>query len=207
MSKKINKFFIIGLYTIFCVIVNFFFNHLVIFVLKVPLFLDTIGTVAVTFAFGWIPGAICAILTTFIDSLIGSYFLQLPCLYVLCSLLAVGITQIFKTHIYDSSSVGIKISYLFILSIIMCILISLLGGIIDSLCITFSSYKGDFPVASDYFKPNFFQIGFSQLGTNILSRLPVNIIDRPITVFTAYGAVELCKKIIHSKKDNYGQSN
>ena len=199
MSKKINQIFIIGCCILLGVFINFLFNHLVSFVIEVPLFLDTVGTIAITFAFGWIPGSICAILTTLVDSIICDYFLQLPCLYVLCSLMAVGITQVFKTHIYNTSSFGIRIAYLFILSILMCILISVMGGIIDSLCITFSSYEFDHPVASDYFKPNFFQIGFSQLGTNIVSRLPVNIIDRPLTVFGAYGAVELCKKIRQNK--------
>ncbi len=197
MDKKLNPKIVIPFLILFCVFLNISFNHLVSYALKIPLFLDTIGTVYITFAVGWIPGIICAVLTTLADSLIGGYFLQLPCLYVLCSLSAVGVTLFFKNYVFNTNSPGIRIAYLFIMSIIMCLVISIMGGLIDSFCITFSSYTSTTPVASDYFKPNFYQIGFSQLGTNIVSRFPVNIIDRPITVFTAYGTVLLTRNLIN----------
>lgn len=196
MQKKLNQRIVVLCLILLSIFLNIAFNFLVSSVLMIPLFLDTIGTVFITFAVGWIPGTICAVLTTLLDSLIGGYFLQLPTLYVFCSIMAVGITQFFKFYIFNTNSVGIRIAYLFIMSIIMCLLISIMGGIIDSFCITFSSYNSNAPVASDYFKPSFFQLGFSQLGTNIISRFPVNIIDRPITVFLAYGAVLAGRKLM-----------
>ena len=73
-----------------------------------------------------------------------------------------------------------------LISMAMCIVISILGGIIDSICMTYSDYKSNTPVASDFFKPNFIKLGLSKLGTNIISRFPINIIDRLVTAVVAY---------------------
>lgn len=181
--------------TVFCIVINFGFNHLAAFILHVPLFLDTIGTVTLTFLFGIVPGLICALATTVIDSLIGGYFMQLPTLYVICSFSAVFICNAFKNRIFDSDLLIVRLCYLFILSMAMCIVISILGGIIDSICMTFSDYKSNYPVASDFFKPNFIKLGLNKLGTNIISRFPINIIDRLVTSVVAYYLAVL-KKVV-----------
>ena len=172
--------------TLLCIVINFGFNHLSTFILHIPLFLDTIGTVTLTFLYGIVPGLICALATTITDSLIGGYFMQLPTLYVICSFSAVFICHAFKARIFDSDLLIVRLSYLFILSMAMCIVISILGGIIDSICMTYSDYKSNTPVASDFFKPNFIKLGLSKLGTNIISRFPINIIDRLVTAVVAY---------------------
>ncbi|MBO4728502.1 MAG: hypothetical protein J5631_08800 [Spirochaetaceae bacterium] len=195
MNETHRRYIIISISTILCIVINFGFNHLAVFILHVPLFLDTIGTVTVTFLFGWIPGLICALATTTIESIICDYFLQLPMLYVICSFSAVLICQIFKNFIFNTDIIIVRISYLFILSIAMCIIISVLGGIIDTICVTYSNYKSYYPVASDFFKPNFIKLGLSQLGTNIISRFPINIVDRLITSFIAYILAVCYKKI------------
>ena len=189
--SKGARFFVICNATILCVILNFFFNFLAISVFHVPLFLDTIGTVTVTLAFGWIPGLVCAFLTTTLDGIIGGYYFGLPFLYVICAFAAVFITFFFKKYIFNSSSRHIRFCYLFILSVAMCIVISVLGGLIDTFVSQHSSFKAADPVASDFFKPSFIKIGLSSLGTNIAARFPVNIIDRLITSFGAYEFVAL----------------
>ena len=188
------KWYIVLIATIICIAINFLFIIL-LYLLHIPLWLDTVGTVAVTFLFGWIPGLVCAFSTTLLDSIIGNYFLQLPMLYVLCSFSAVLISYLFRKLIFNTDLTIARISYLLILAILMCTIISILGGLIDSFCIAFSSYKSDSPVAADYFKPNFIKLGLPMLGTNILARFPVNIADRLLTSFIAYGLAVCYKKI------------
>ena len=202
MTEKTCRWIIIIIATIFAISINFGFNHLAIFVLHVPLFLDTIGTVALTFLFGWIPGLVCAFATTLLDSIIGCYFLQLPTLYVICSFFAVFISYKFKRFIFNSEINFVRICYLFILAMIMCVVISILGGIIDSLCVTYSKYKSTYPVASDFFKPNFIKLGLSQLGTNIVSRFPINIIDRLLTCYISYGLSLLGCLVLKQEKNS-----
>lgn len=202
MNEKIRRWLIIIISTILSIVINFGFNHLAIFILHVPLFLDTVGTVTLTFFCGWIPGLVCAFATTLLDSIIGGYFLQLPTLYVICSFFAVFISYKFKRNIFNTNMIIVRICYLFILAMIMCVVISILGGIIDSICITYSNYKSTYPVASDFFKPNFIKLGLSQLGTNIVSRFPINIVDRLFTCFISYGLSLLFSLLV--KQDNKG---
>lgn len=202
MNKKIRLWLIIIISTILGIVINFGFNHLAIFILHVPLFLDTVGTVTLTFFCGWIPGLVCAFATTLLDSITGGYFLQLPTLYVICSFFAVFISYKFKRNIFNTDMIIVRICYLFILAMIMCVVISILGGIIDSICITYSNYKSTYPVASDFFKPNFIKLGLSQLGTNIVSRFPINIVDRLLTCFISYGLSLLFSLLV--KQDNKG---
>ena len=202
MNEKIRRWLIIIISTILSIVINFGFNHLAIFILHVPLFLDTVGTVTLTFFCGWIPGLVCAFATILLDSIIGGYFLQLPTLYVICSFFAVFISYKFKRNIFNTNMIIVRICYLFILAMIMCVVISILGGIIDSICITYSNYKSTYPVASDFFKPNFIKLGLSQLGTNIVSRFPINIVDRLFTCFISYGLSLLFSLLV--KQDNKG---
>jgi hypothetical protein len=202
MNEKIRRWLIIIISTILSIVINFGFNHLAIFILHVPLFLDTVGTVTLTFFCGWIPGLVCAFATTLLDSIIGGYFLQLPTLYVICSFFAVFISYKFKRNIFNTNMIIVRICYLFILAMIMCVVISILGGIIDSICITYSNYKSTHPVASDFFKPNFIKLGFSQLGINIVSRFPINIVDRLFTCFISYELSLLFSLLV--KQDNKG---
>lgn len=202
MNEKIRLWLIIIISTILGIVINFGFNHLAIFILHVPLFLDTVGTVTLTFFCGWIPGLVCAFATTLLDSITGGYFLQLPTLYVICSFFAVFISYKFKRNIFNTDMIIVRICYLFILAMIMCVVISILGGIIDSICITYSNYKSTYPVASDFFKPNFIKLGLSQLGTNIVSRFPINIVDRLLTCFISYGLSLLFSLLV--KQDNKG---
>ena len=202
MNEKIRRWLIIIISTILSIVINFGFNHLAIFILHVPLFLDTVGTVTLTFFCGWIPRLVCAFATILLDSIIGGYFLQLPTLYVICSFFAVFISYKFKRNIFNTNMIIVRICYLFILAMIMCVVISILGGIIDSICITYSNYKSTYPVASDFFKLNFIKLGLSQLGTNIVSRFPINIVDRLFTCFISYGLSLLFSLLV--KQDNKG---
>lgn len=201
MTEKTYRWTFIIIATIAGIFINFGFNHLAIYILHVPLFLDTIGTVTLTFLCGWIPGLVCALATTLIDSILSGFFLQLPTLYVICAFFAVFISYKFKRYIFNTDMVIVRICYLFILAMIMCVAISVLGGIIDTICTTYSDFKSTYPVASDFFKANFIKLGLSQLSTNIISRFPINIIDRLLTSFISYALTIFVCSFEKNKKE------
>lgn len=201
MTEKTYRWTFIIIATIAGIFINFGFNHLAIYILHVPLFLDTIGTVTLTFLCGWIPGLVCALATTLIDSILSGFFLQLPTLYVICAFFAVFISYKFKRYISNTDMVIVRICYLFILAMIMCVAISVLGGIIDTICTTYSDFQSTYPVASDFFKANFIKLGLSQLSTNIISRFPINIIDRLLTSFISYALTIFVCSFEKNKKE------
>jgi hypothetical protein len=67
-----------------------------------------------------------------------------------------------------------------------CILISVIGGIIDFVLYTlFSAPRGIYP--EDIFKLGLYRNNMPVLAAAILSRIPINIVDRFIAVFGGYG--------------------
>jgi hypothetical protein len=92
-------------------------------------------------------------------------------------------------------------SALLLLYLLTCMTISLIGGTVDwTIAVTLGPVDN---VASAY---TFFKMGLLRnrlplLAAAILSRIPVNIIDRFITIFGGYGLGLLLRKI---KKINHG---
>lgn len=95
----------------------------------------------------------------------------------------------------DEDSVSITLVKLLGLSVIMCLVMSISGGIISRIC---AYANGD---GSEYtFQTQFLQVLFegrlkSPLLDSILLRIPVNIADRLITVFAAFGVYKILEKI------------
>ena len=177
-------------WTIFCVlaaIMNLLFSILIMVYLRFPLFLDTVFTAAIAFAFGIIPGIFVAVLTWLF-----------PCIYhggfnpfVLCSIAEVLLVCALKPPAVDIPDFAPKekviasyialASRLMLLYIICAITISVLGGLGDFL----SKYPVYFSV-EDNFKPALIMNNLPGLAVNILSRIPVNIVDRFIVIFGGY---------------------
>jgi hypothetical protein len=174
---------------------NFLLNTL-IENLRLPLFLDTLFTCAVTFAAGPIPGIASALLTTFIIGfryeVIGTY------LFVLCSIAEVLLIWSFhRFYAPARRSVGgsspgssgfiNKAAGLILLYFTACAVISILGGIIDFvLYMVMSRPKFAFS-PEDTFKLGLLRGNMPMLAANILSRIPINVVDRFITIIGGYG--------------------
>ncbi|AEF85744.1 hypothetical protein TREPR_1862 [Treponema primitia ZAS-2] len=81
-----------------------------------------------------------------------------------------------------------------ILSLFMCILMSVLGGLIA----VFIDQALQSPISDahpeTYFKVGLLRQGLSLPAMEILARLPVNIVDRFVSVFGAYGISALLKR-------------
>jgi hypothetical protein len=172
---------------------------------RLPLFLDTLFNAAITFSAGLLPGIATALLTYTINA----FFYDTPetLFFVFCGIAEVILVWIFHRRfekLWTPSRASpapvpysfiAAVSSLLILALIACAVISILGGIIDTaLFIIFSQTRVDFSPEGT-FRLGLLRNGIPLLWANILSRFPVNLVDRFIVVFGGYGISLLIGKI------------
>jgi len=186
------------------------------------LYLDTIFTAAAAFSGGLVPGLISAVLTTVIYGIASSIETGTPYfgayyLYILCSILLVLLVRLFARFFPsecdsvrviggndETYNVEIRQGSLFImlavLSLVMCISISVLGGLISAGITVVTGVVDKSGPPETYFRLGFIRQGFSLTASEILARIPVNIADKSIAVFGGYGIAFLVKKIVNRVK-------
>ncbi len=76
-----------------------------------------------------------------------------------------------------------------------CIVVSVTGGIIDFFFTLFSAPKAFYP--EDSFKLGLLRNNVPLLASTILSRIPINIVDRFFIIFGGYGVSLLYRKILN----------
>jgi hypothetical protein len=166
--------------------------------LGLPLFMDTLFTAAFTFLGGLPCGILTAVLT---HAIVNPLLVQdLPnYLYTLCSIASALVTACFMRIFPAECAVvpgrkpcsgGIygRITVLFILSLVMCVVISVSGGLISTVIETFfTSRNSSFEADIFIFGRMLTRKGLPLLLTEILCRIPVNILDRLLSVFGGYG--------------------
>jgi len=180
----------IAFFCVLAIIMNLLLSSFVMNFLRFPLFLDTVFTAAIAFAFGVIPGIFTAVLTWFLPCVFYSGFN----FFVLCSIAEVLLICAVKPFAPDipafASKEKIIVSYtalvskLFLLYILCAIAISVLGGVIEY--ITHLSVEKHYFSIDDLFKPGLNMYNLPILAINIISRVPVNIVDRFIVIFGGY---------------------
>lgn len=172
-------------------------------VLNLPFFMDTLGSITVAFIFGGLPGIICATISQIIMFFIEQSNSTVILLYVLTVYAAIGIICIFRKSLNKSDSVFFTAFMLFLISILMILVISITGGIINAICIYVQEITNA-PVqenaATTYFQFDLFKMGLSAIPTYILSRIPGNLIERPVVTLLAFGISVLYQKIASSKR-------
>ena len=178
-----------------CVIaaaLNHALSYFAVFDLKIPLFIDTIFTAAVTFAAGLIPGLVTAFLT-WVIGFIGTNELS-P--FIICSIAEVFLILWLK----PSAEIKLKrsnnvrmfaeninvLARIMLLYIAASITVSVLGGLVDYIYFTVLPHSKDHISAEDVYKAGLQQSYFPVLVMNILSRIPVNLVDRFIVIFGGY---------------------
>ncbi|MDR1929871.1 MAG: hypothetical protein LBQ44_04490 [Treponema sp.] len=192
---------------------NSSFSFLAVTVLGLPLFLDTLFTCALAFTAGPLPGIAITVISYFITGTVryfrfgdrGTY------LYALCAVAEVLLIYGFRGYFcrghprrenaggLEGSLIG-TVSALLLLYLVTCMTMSLIGGMVDwTIAVTLGPVDN---AASSY---TFFKMGLLRnrlplLAAAILSRIPVNIIDRFITIFGGYGLGLLLRKV---KKINH----
>jgi hypothetical protein len=174
--------------------------HLFFRFLGLPMFMDTLFTLGVTFFAGPLWGCITAILTPLVSVL--AYDVQRG-LYALCSISGVFLVWFFRSRYHlledgsgddDDDGTFNLVSILLILSLYMCILISVSGGLIAWIIGVFWPVTNNDNSPESYYKLGMLLNHYPVPLAEIISRFPVNIPDRLLSVFGAYGFALLLKK-------------
>jgi hypothetical protein len=193
--------------------------------LGVPLFMDTLFTVAMTFYGGLLCGALTGLLTNPIVNLIVFYGWP-ELLYSFCNAAVALVTVLFirffptelrfgtggtivKTGEFGTGPVNSRFRtvmntfvVLLLLSFVMCIAISVLGGIITALIKTFSPRFQGSPSPERLFKLALLRKNLPLAIVEVASRIPLNIIDRLLSVFGGYGVAALLWQIKPAKNNS-----
>jgi hypothetical protein len=176
--------------------------------LHLSLFLDTLFNVAITFSAGFLPGVATAILTFVICAI-----RQEPPethFFVICSIAEIFLIWMLRrrflkawTPARASAAAPGLVPYSFIsaaaslliLALVDCLVISILGGAVDTaIFLLFSPPRNQFS-PEGVFRLGLLRNGIPILWANILSRFPINLVDRFIVIFGGYGVSLLIGKI------------
>lgn len=163
-------------------------------IFKLPLFLDTMFTCALSFAGGIVPGLMVVVLTAVDVILRGKEFWP----FQLCSLAEVLLICLLRPGKNRRSS-SLKgagpektasfistLAVLLVLYAAACITISVLGGIIDFVLYDILAENKAYHSPEDTFKIGLLRGASPIVVTNILARIPINIVDRFIVIFGGF---------------------
>ena len=226
MRKIISSF-------IFCItgaFLNMIVFRIFISMMGLPLYLDTIFTIAVTFLCGPLWGVLTGALTNIISVTVFGWEWYL---FALCNIVTALITWLFirlfscelnlrinaaadsntpaalaghsvftakllhQTSSRRLSAIMDRLIVLTLLSFALCLVMSILGGCI-SVFIGFFKADAVNPAAV----PTMFNRNVPILLNEMFSRIPINIIDRLISAFTAFGVALVVFQI--AKKNERG---
>jgi len=191
-------------------LVSYFIND----VCGLPLYLDTLFTAAVFFSAGLLPALITALLliiNTFkyiylmnleIETIWGSY------LFILCAVFEVLLVFSFRKKLKPPDAAFrknptlyafINLAPLLMLIVALdCVVVSVTGGIIDYILTLFSAPKTFYP--EDSFMLGLLRNNAPLLAASILSRVPINIVDRFFVIFGGYGVSLLYRKFLRNEQ-------
>ena len=181
----------------------------------IPLYLDTVFTISVTMVSGLFWGCLCGALTNLITttfSFWGAY------LFALCSIATAVITwlftRLFSRELYlgtetPGNTVTLKVKVrsrrlttvmdrmiaLILLSFALCLAMSILGGFIAGFIqIVNPSLTDKWGIS--VWTISMFSENLPIILREILSRIPINIVDRLVSVFAGFGAAVLIRKVM-----------
>jgi len=184
------------------------------FLAGIPLYMDTILTITVTLTSGLLCGAVCGALTNIFYHTLWGYGWE-GYLFVICNIATALITwlciRIFPRELnlyanpvmlaYSKSKSGLfgnimdKVVVLIIFSFTLCLVMSFLGGFIAAVIIALdASYKMSGSGIAALFSTTMFTGDTPVIIAEIASRIPVNIVDRLISVFAGYGIALALRK-------------
>jgi len=186
-----------------------FFN-----ILGIPFYMDTVATIAVTFIGGLLCGVLCGAFTNIIANSIIFWSWE-GYLFALCNIATAVITWLFcrffpkqmnligtKTDLYIKqrsnkiSDLMDRIVILILLSFTLCLVMSILGGIISTIIITINPpliKRSDLP---GILSATMFGQQVPLILKEILSRIPINSIDRLISAFGGYGIALIIRGLL-----------
>lgn len=199
-SKKIFLKIIIGI--VAEIILNILPMYLIQYKLELPLFMDTLGSITIAFIFGGVPAIICATISQIIMFFVEHYASAIILIYVTTVYAAIGVVCLFRKSLQETDSVLNTIFIIFFISILMALCVSISGGIVNAICIyvqDITGYAIQDNAATSYFQVDLLKMGLSSIPTYILSRIPSNLIERPIITVISFGISVMYQKLQKSE--------
>jgi len=183
-----------------------------------PLYIDTVLTITVTLIGGLFWGCLTGALTNIAGHTVNFWGWE-GYLFILCSIVTAAITWKFshafpgelnftqvknkndtKFTTYSKSLRLDKFMNIFfvltLLSFTLCIAMSIMGGLISYLIEVIRIQTTDNNITNPSSQPSDFYAGLPLILREIISRIPINIIDRIISVFAGFGIAWVIGKIM-----------
>jgi len=175
---------------------NLLFRFLLVDVAHIALWFDTIGTVAVTFYAGLVPGIVVAASYNIICVIILAVVSKSPIypwdmIYALCGIAITVMTWLFARK-KENFRMGRMIAtlYLVLIALVSAFASSIVGGIIESVNrIQFGNLA--YSSVLEQFVRAFLGENIGILTSCILVRIPVTVLDRLICTFAGFGIYKL----------------
>jgi energy-coupling factor transport system substrate-specific component len=146
-----------------------------------PLFLDTIGTLVATAAFGLVPGILTAVVTHLSYELMVGLVAPERLIWTLVNISsAIVLTILLRKGRFENP----------IDAVIALILITLVNALLGALLAAFL-FSGNTDHHVDYLVSTFIAAGQNLLSAAFWARLPINVIDKGIAVLIAFAAKRL----------------
>ncbi|MBP3771463.1 MAG: hypothetical protein J6I53_02080 [Treponema sp.] len=185
---------------LFAEALNFFTAFLLYDTLHIPLFFDTIFTVAVTFYCGLVPGlcvgAFYNVISTLTLPLRGYTFDPYAFLFGICGMLVAFATWIFARRKEEFRvSAGVTVLYLGLIAMFSSALAVLSSGIIDYVRFTLAELPDRLAPVKN-FTDSFVSLNFSLLASCFLAQIPISITDRLVSTFAGYGVYRIAVKFL-----------
>ena len=197
-----------NLKTVFCcfmaVILNFLTAVFFYQILRIPLFFDTIWTVAVVFLFGLVPGLCVSIGYNVLNGIV--WLLKIGTdgrfvfLYSICGILIVVSTWLIARRKEEFQiSAQVTVLYLFMIALISAFCTVVSSGLIDYFQYVHYGISDQVnPIKN--FTDSFVQQKFNLLASCILAQIPISFLDRLIATFSGYGIFRLAQFFIQRRK-------
>ena len=153
------------------------------YILKSPLFLDSIFTAVAAVLFGPLPGLITAVLTNIgMELMYGMTGYYLP--FAVCSITTALILGFMVKGGYFKKQFHVTAAVLAVT----------VSNALTGALVAYLLFSGDSGVGIDVIVSAFTETGLSVLASAFLARIPANLIDKMIAVYTAYGLYLLVER-------------
>lgn len=183
---------------------NFISAYIFLDTLHLPLFMDTIFTVAITFYCGLVPGIVVAILYNFIATFTlvmrGFSFEIYAALFAICGVLVALTTWFFARHRENFQiNTAITSLYLVLIALVSSLLAVFSGGTIDYIRYSLADLP-DRMAPIKNFTDAFRDQNFPLYASCILGQLPISFLDRIVTTFSGYGVYRLMVRLFGEER-------
>ena len=173
-------------------------TFLLVTYLRLPVFMDTIFTVALVFYAGLVPALIVAalynpIMTILLCVIYGTEIFYFDSLYAICGILIVFSTWIFsrnKKEFFFSHTVTVL--YLLIIAFVSAFLTSFSASALNTFIRPLFGNLSRFSAIDDFYIA-FQNLKFGTFLSYLLPRIPIIVLDRLISTFLGYGIYRVIK--------------